>query len=87
MGKISAQNLNAKKVVDSEGREIGVFHNMVVDAVTGMLTELVVKPATELDTSKFKKESDYIYIPAEAIKTMTDYIMVDSAKMRGPVRA
>ena len=87
MEKISAQNLNDKKVLDSEGREIGVFQNMVVDAVTGMLTELVVKPATELDTSKFKKDGGYIYIPAEAVKTITDNIMVDTEKMRGPVRA
>ncbi|MCK4475979.1 MAG: PRC-barrel domain-containing protein [Methanophagales archaeon] len=82
MEKISAEELNDKMVMDSEGSEIGVVHNIVVDAGTGMLTELVVKPATELDTSGFKKEDNYIFIPFEAVKAIRDVIVVDSEKIR-----
>ncbi len=82
MKKISAQKLNDKKVMDSEGTEMGVFHNMVVDAGTGLLTELVVKPATELDTSRFRKEGNYIFIPFDTVKAIGDVIVVDSEKIR-----
>ena len=82
MKKISAQKLNDKKVMDSEGTEMGVFHNIVVDAGTGLLTELVVKPATELDTSRFRKEGNYIFIPFDTVKAIGDVIVVDSEKIR-----
>lgn len=87
MGKISTQKLNDKRVVDSEGSEVGVYHNIVADAGTGMLTELVVKPAAELDTSGFRKEDDYIFIPFDAVKAIKDVIVVDSGKIRAQVRA
>ena len=87
MEKISAQKMNDKTVMDSEGSEMGVLHNVVVDAGTGILTELVVKPAAELDTSGFKKENNYIFIPFEAVKAIGDVIVVDSTKIRTLVRA
>ena len=80
--KISALKLSNKRVVDSEGSEMGMLHNIVADAGTGMLRELVVKPAEELDTSRFKKEGDYIFIPFDAVKAIKDVIVVDSEKMR-----
>ncbi len=87
MGKISAQKLNEKMVMDSEGSEMGILHSTVVDAGTGMLTELVVKPASELDTSRFRKEGNYILIPFDTVKAIGDVIVVDSEKIRTYVRA
>ncbi len=82
MEKISAQKLTDKMVMDSEGTEMGVLHNVVVDAGTGTLTELVVKPATELDTRRFRKEGNYILMPFDAVKAVGDVIVVDSEKIR-----
>lgn len=82
MEKISAQKLNDKRVVDSDGIEMGVLHNVVVDTGTGTLTELIVKPATELDTSGFRREGNYIFIPFDAVKAVGDVIVVDSMKIR-----
>jgi sporulation protein YlmC with PRC-barrel domain len=87
MEKISARKLDEKPVMDSEGSEMGVLHNVVVDAGTCMLTELVVKPATELDTSRFRKEGNYILMPFDAVKAIGDVIVVDSEKIRTQVRA
>ncbi len=81
-GRIFAQKLGYKEVLDSEGREMGVLYNIVADAKTGILTELVIKPASELDTSGFKKERDYILIPFDAVKSVRDVIVVDSERIK-----
>ncbi|RJS86092.1 PRC-barrel domain containing protein [Methanophagales archaeon] len=81
-GTISAQELSYKGVMDAEGRDIGELYNLIVDAMTGILTELVVKPASGLDTRGFKKEDEYIIIPIEAVKSIKDVIILDGKKMR-----
>jgi len=81
-GRMFAQKLSYKEVLDSEGREMGVLYNIVVDAKTGILTELVIKPASELDTSGFKKENGYILIPFDAVKSVRDVIVLDSEKIK-----
>lgn len=82
MQKISALKLSNKRIVDSEGSEIGTLHNIVAEAGTGMLKELVVKPAEELDKSRFREERGDIFIPFDAVKAIKDVIMVDSEKIR-----
>jgi len=82
MQKISVLKLSNKRVVNSEGGEMGVLHNIVAEAGTGALKELVVKPADELDTSRFRKEDEYIFISFDAVAAIKDVIVVDSEKMR-----
>ena len=82
MKKISAQKMSGKMVMDLDGGEIGILHNVVADAATGMLSELVVKPAAELDTSEFKEEGEYIVIPFQVVKAIKDVIIVDREEMR-----
>jgi sporulation protein YlmC with PRC-barrel domain len=82
MQRISALKLSNKRVVDSDGGEMGTLHNIVADAGTGILRELVVKPAEELDTKKFKMEDEYIFVPFEAVKAIKDVIVVDSDRIR-----
>ncbi|MFZ2070850.1 MAG: PRC-barrel domain-containing protein [Halobacteriota archaeon] len=81
-GIISAEKLSYKVVMDSEGRDLGVLHNIIVDGTTGMLTELVIKPASELDTSRFKREDEYIYIAVDALRSIKDVIIVDKEKIQ-----
>lgn len=87
MRKISGQMLTDKKVVDLEGEIMGVLHNVVADTETGILTELVVKPAAELDTSRFKMDNGYLFIPFDAVTAIKDVIVVDVGMMRELVRA
>jgi sporulation protein YlmC with PRC-barrel domain len=74
-------------VMDLDGGEIGILHNVVVDVATGLLSELVVKPAADLDTSGFKEGDAYIFIPFQAVKAMKDVIIVDREEIRERVRA
>ena len=82
MEKVSVLKLTEKRVMDSEGSEMGVLHNIIAEAGTGTLKELVVKPAEDLDTSSFEKEDEYILIPFDAVKAIKDVIIVDSEKIR-----
>lgn len=82
MGRISVLKLSNKRVVDSDGGEVGMLHNIVAEANTGLLRELVVKPSDELDTSKFKEEDGYVFIPFDAVSAVKDVIVVDTLKMR-----
>ncbi len=81
-GRIFAQNLNLKEVIDSEGRELGVLHNIVMDPETGILTELVIEPASGMDTSGFKRDKNYIFIPFDAVRSVRDVIVLDSDRLR-----
>lgn len=81
MQKISAHELSNKRVVDSGGREIGLLKNMVAEAGSGMLKELIVKPAEKLDLSRFKTVENYIFIPFDAVSGIEDVIIVDSEKV------
>ncbi len=81
-GKMSAQKLGYKEVMDASDREIGELHNIIMDATTGRLTELVIKPASMLDTSGLKKENDNIIISIDAVKSIRDVIVLESEKMR-----
>jgi len=70
-----------KKVVDSDGTEIGSLHSITADAETGFLQKIFVKPSLELDTSRFKKQSDFIVIPFEAVSAVRDVVVIDSKKI------
>ena len=74
---VSAKALNHKRVVDTRGSELGILHNIVADAETGMLIELKAKPKAKHDTSEFKKEGNHIFIPFDAVKGIKDVILVD----------
>jgi sporulation protein YlmC with PRC-barrel domain len=78
MRKISAQKLNNKRVVDLEGGEIGMLHSVIADVGSGYLTELLVKPAPELDTSAYRVENGFLFVPFHAVKAIKDVIVVDS---------
>lgn len=87
MRKMSSLMLCDKKVVNLEGGEMGVLHNIVADAETGILTELVVKPAAGLDTSKLKTDDGYLFIPFDTVTAIKDVIVVDIKQIREQARA
>ncbi|MGP8336909.1 MAG: PRC-barrel domain-containing protein [Methanosarcinaceae archaeon] len=83
MSKVFAKNLSSKQVMATDGTELGVLFNMVMDVKTGNLVNLLVKPDLALDTSKYQTDEQYIILPFEAVRAMKDYIVVDKALAKG----
>ncbi|MGP8331120.1 MAG: PRC-barrel domain-containing protein [Methanosarcinaceae archaeon] len=83
MSKVFAKNLSSKLVMATDGTELGVLFNMVMDVMTGNLVNLLVKPDLALDTSKYQTDGQYIILPFEAVRAIKDYIVVDKALAKG----
>jgi len=72
-----SRNLSKKKVMSTDGMVIGTIRNIMVDLKSGEVTDLVVKPEQNFDTSNYAIEGDKLFIPFEAVKDIRDYIVVD----------
>ncbi len=77
MAKILAKNLANKRVMLTDGSELGFASNVVMDTYTGELLYMLVKPSYMVDTSKYKTQNGYIWIPFEAVRAAKDYAIVD----------
>lgn len=83
MSKVFAKNLSSKQVMATDGTELGVLFNMVMDVKTGDLIDLLIKPDLALDTSKYQTDEQYIIVPFEAVRAIKDYIVVDKTLAKG----
>lgn len=79
MTRVFAKRLAKKKVMSSDGTELGIAENVVIDPKSGTLIDLVVRPDANLDTSNFKEEAGYILIPFDAVRAVKDYAIVDKS--------
>jgi len=68
MAKILAKNLANKRVMLTDGSELGYATDVVMDMQGGALIYLVVKPTNNLDLTKYKKQNNYVLIPFEAVR-------------------
>ena len=75
-------NIRRKRVMSTDGKIIGQIKNISFDAKTGLLKQLVVRPDAGCDTSGFRVENDAIVIPFDAVKDITDFIVVDRYMLR-----
>ncbi len=83
MAKILAKNLFNKRVMLTDGSELGIANNVVMDTHTGALVYLVVKPNTFVDTSKYKIQDNYLLVPFDAVRAAKDYAIVDKKMITG----
>lgn len=83
MVKVFAKNLSSKQVMATDGTEIGILFNIVMDVKTGDLINLIVKPDMSLDTSRYKADGQYIMLPFESVRAIKDYIVVDKNLAKG----
>ncbi len=83
MAKILAKNLSNKRVMLTDGSELGFASNVVIDTQSGALIYLVVKPTQMVDTSKYKTQNGYVLIPFEAVRAAKDYAIVDKKLITG----
>lgn len=83
MARILAKSLTNKRVMLTDGSELGFASNVVIDTKSGELVYLVVKPNPNADISKYKKEANYVLIPFEAVRAAKDYAIVDKKLVTG----
>lgn len=83
MAKILAKNLANKRVMLTDGSELGIASNVVIDTHNGDLIYLVVKPTPSVDTSKYQTQGGYVLIPFGAVRAAKDYAIVDKKLMTG----
>ena len=77
MAKILAKNLANKRVMLTDGSELGIASNVVMDTHSGELLYLLVRPTSMIDTSKYRMQDSYIQVPFEAVRAAKDYAIVD----------
>lgn len=75
--KVFAKNLPSKKVMTTDGGEMGTLANITMDLRTGLLLNLVVKPDMALDAEHYERDGRYILLPFHAVRAIKDYIVVD----------
>ncbi len=75
---IIARQLVGKKVITSDGFDVGRLFDIEISEVTGKITNLVVEP--NLDSglaNKMKVEGGQIKIPYNSVLAVNDYAVVD----------
>ena len=75
--ELFTHNIRRKRVMSTDGKIIGQIKNISFDAPTGQLQRLIIRPDPTFDTTGFKVENEAISIPFEAVKDITDFIVVD----------
>ncbi|GFO97937.1 hypothetical protein ig2599ANME_2148 [groundwater metagenome] len=83
MAKILAKNLSNKRVMLTDGSELGMVYNVIMESKTGELLYLMVKPNNFVDVSKYKNQDNYLLIPFEAVRAAKDYAIVDKKMITG----
>lgn len=83
MAKILARNLVSKRVMLTDGSELGFATDVVMEMQGGALIFLVVKPTNNVDISKYKKQNGYVLIPFDAVRAAKDYAIVDKKMITG----
>ncbi|VVB89496.1 PRC-barrel domain protein [uncultured archaeon] len=83
MAKILAKNLANKRVMLTDGSELGIASNVIMESKTGDLLYLTVKPNSLIDISKYKSQENYLLIPFEAVRAAKDYAIVDKKMITG----
>ncbi|NLI61792.1 MAG: PRC-barrel domain containing protein [Methanosarcinaceae archaeon] len=83
MTKYNARNLlDNMKVMSTDAKELGILDNILIDSRTGSILELKVLPNPDLDTSKYRREGDYIILPFNSVSAIKDYVIVDKDKAK-----
>ncbi|HJJ98865.1 MAG TPA: PRC-barrel domain-containing protein [Methanocorpusculum sp.] len=75
-------SIRKKRVMSTDGKIIGQIKNITFDRETGQLLDLVVCPDQTFDASGYKMNGDAITLPFEAVKDVSDLIVVDRYMLR-----
>lgn len=81
-GEQFTHNIRRKRVMSTDGKIIGVIRNITFDPETGQLLSLIVRPDPGFDTTGYKVEDEAITLPFEAVKDISDFIVIDRYMLR-----
>ncbi len=82
MSKEFARNLFNKQVMATDGTEIGVLSNIVVEIRGGNIIDMMVIPNPNFDTTRYRKEDNFILIPFDSVSAIKDYIIIGKMKAK-----
>ncbi len=82
MPKEFAKNLFNKQVMATDGTEIGILNNIVVEIKGGNVIDMMVTPNVNFDTSRYRKADNFILIPFSSVSAIKDYIIIDKMKAK-----
>jgi sporulation protein YlmC with PRC-barrel domain len=77
MVKVMAKRLSNKKVMGTDGSEMGILYNITCDLRTGDLVDLLIRPDMTLNVENYRSEEGLVLIPFAAVRAVKDYIVVD----------
>ncbi len=80
--RVFARSLAKKTVLMSDGTVVGTLHNITADLRTGLLLDIIVKPAKDSNIPELEKQNGFYIIPFETVKSISDYIVIDRRKIK-----
>ena len=77
MADILAENLSGKKVMGSDGAELGMLYNVTMDLESGTLRHLLVDPEEGTIDADFEKDTGGRYlVPVSQVQAVKDHIVI-----------
>ena len=80
MGKVFSGSIVGKEIVNIVGAVLGELENVIFEVQTGKLVDLVVKPDSGLNRTKYREEGKFVLIPFSSVVAVKDYIVVDESR-------
>jgi sporulation protein YlmC with PRC-barrel domain len=80
MGKVFSGSIVGKEIVNIDGAVLGELENVIFEVQTGKLVDLVVKPDSGLNRTKYREEGKFVLIPFSSVVAVKDYIVVDESR-------
>ena len=80
MGKVFSGSIAGKEIVNIDGMVLGELEDVIFDAQTGKLVDLLVKPNKELNRMKYREDGRFVLIPFGSVVAIKDYIVIDESR-------
>ncbi len=77
MARWMAKKLSNKKVMGTDGSEMGILYDITCEPRTGDLIDLIIRPDMTLNVENYRTEDGLVLIPFSAVRAIQDYIVVD----------
>ncbi len=80
MGKVFSGSIVGKEIVNIDGAVLGELENVIFEVQTGKLVDLVVKPDSGLNRTKYREDGKFVLLPFSSVVAVKDYIVVDESR-------
>ncbi|MEI8003660.1 MAG: PRC-barrel domain-containing protein [Methanothrix sp.] len=80
MVKVFSGSIAGKEVVNIDGMVLGELEDVIFDAQTGKLVDLLVKPDKELNRMKYREDGRFVLVPFASVVAIKDYIVIDESR-------